>query len=135
MSGKIEEGEGPKVIDLKEAPVMTDAEIARQRKLQQKQAASELADYKKRIRASNELKQLQVDELRLNLEYYKYRKELKDLAPEMEEFEALMEAEQKEFQERQRKEYEEYISQQKKKEEEKEKKPEIIQPKIGKPRK
>ena len=140
MSGTIE-GEGPKVIDLNadgskaEAPVITEAEAHRQQKIMQKQATIELADYKKRLRASNEIKQLQVDEMRLGVEYYKYRKEFRDLQPAMEELDALMEAEAKEEKARQKKEYDDYVAEQKKFQEEKEKKPSIIQPKTGKARK
>ena len=106
MSGKTE-GEGPKIINLNpdgskaeaSAPVMTEAEMIRQRKFAQKQASLELADYKKRIRASNEIKQLQVDEIRLGIEYYKYKVEFRELQPKMEELDALEAAEAKEAKE------------------------------------
>ena len=137
--------EGPKIINMgvdgkaEQAPSpapMTQAEQLRQQKARQKQAAVDLADYKKRIRASNEVKELQVQELELGIRFYKAKVEFRELAPKMEELDALEQAEAKEEQEKRKKQYEDYLEAQKKKEEEKEEeKPKIVVPKVGKPRK
>jgi len=83
------EGALPQGAEIKEK-VMSKAEIntlQRAKAAQQKAAITELADYKKRVRSSNELKQLQVTELLLNIQYYKNKKEWMDLAPEMQKLE------------------------------------------------
>ena len=133
------EGEGNKELNLSSATPpaqkpMTEAERMRQQKIQQKQALAELADYKKRLRASNELKQMQTDELRLGVEYYKYKVEFRELKPKMDELDAIEEAEAAEEKARQKKEYDAYIEKQKELEKKKEEKPDIIVPKTGKPR-
>ena len=50
-------------------PKKTDAQLQREANIQRKRAADELAHYKKRIRESNELKELQVRELELKIAY------------------------------------------------------------------
>lgn len=138
------EGEGPKVIDLNldsskpPAPKpLTEAEQLRREKIQRKQAEAELADYKKRMRSSNEMKQLQVEELELAVKYYHAKVAFRELQPKMDELDAKEEAERLELQKKQKEEYEAYIKKQKELEEAKEKeesKPDIIIPKTGKPR-
>ena len=86
MKEKEEEGIVKEAV--KKSVELTEAQQAQQAKLQRKRAAEELVDYKKRIRSSNELKKLQVEELELNIAYYKNKKEWMDLAPAMEELEA-----------------------------------------------
>lgn len=63
-------------------------EAAKRAALLQKHVAQELADYKRRLRESVEMKRLQVEELKLNLEYFHYRKELQSVEKEMSEMEA-----------------------------------------------
>ncbi len=131
------EGEGGKLIAPKP---MTEAEQIRKQKIGRKQAEVELADYKKRLRSSNELKQMQVDELRLGIDYYNYKVEFKKLKPKMDELDAIEEAEAKKEQEKQKKEYDAYMATQIKLEEERktkekeEKKPLIIKTGGGLPR-
>lgn len=64
-----------------------------------KQAAIELADYKRRLRESVELKRLQVEEIELNIRYHEAREQYKtimDIVAKEEEEEARLEAEQAE---------------------------------------
>ena len=135
MSGK---EEVPKVIttnpDVHNAeilmnPPMTDAQMARQQKIKMKQASDELSDYIKRLRKSNEMKTLQVEELRLGIEYFQYKTEFRELKPKMDALDAREEAEAKEQQKLQKEAYEAHL-----KEQEKEKKPLIIQTGGGAPR-
>lgn len=137
------EGEGPRVINLDSSSnppqkQMSEAEVMREQKRIQKQVAVELADYKKRLAASNEVKRLQVEELELANRYYHAKVEFRSLQPKMEELDAIEEAEAKEEKERQKKEYEAYFKKQNELEQAKKKeesKPDIIIPKIGKSRK
>lgn len=111
------------------APVpLTQAQQERQEKINRKQAADDLADYMKRLRKSNEMKTLQVEELRLGIAYYNAKMEFRNLKPKMDELDAREEAEEKERQKVQREAYEAHLK------EEEEKKPEIVIPKVGKPR-
>lgn len=133
------EEEGGKLIagnfDNSKAPSskpLTEAQRIQKQKVKQKQAMVELADYKKRLRSSNELKAMQVEELKLGIDYYNYKVEFKKLKPKMDELDAIEEAEAKEEQARQKKEYDDYIEKQTKLE--KEKKPLIIQSGGGTPR-
>lgn len=141
------EGEGGKLIagnfDSSAAPAekpLTEAQRMQKQKVKQKQTMTELADYKKRLRSSNELKQMQVDELKLGIDYYKYKVEFKKLKPKMDELDAIEEAEAKKEQERQKKEYDAYMATQikleeeRKAKEEEEKKPLIIKTGGGVPR-
>ena len=97
-----------------------------------KNAIKELADYKKRLRSSNELKELQVQELKLNIAYYENKKLWMDLGPKMEELEAKEKAMQAEQMERRKKEYEDSQAALKVTGDDK---PTIILPKVGKARK
>jgi len=67
----------------------TQEEIKRMRK----QAAMDLADYKKRLRESVELKRLQVEEIELNIRFYHVRQEHKKVAVLIQEEEAKEQAE------------------------------------------
>jgi hypothetical protein len=111
---------------------MSEAEQMRQQKIQRKQAEVELADYKKRLRSSNELKEMQTHELQLGVAYFNAKIEFRALKPKMDELDALEEAENKEAKKKQREEYEAYMKEQEEKKEKK--KSEIILPKVGKPR-
>lgn len=62
-------------------------------KRMQKEAAMQLADYKRRIRESVELKRLQVEELELNIKYYHVRQEHKKIQLLIQEEEARERAE------------------------------------------
>jgi len=82
--------------------VPTQKEIQEQNKrnaLMQKQAALDLAAYKKRLRESVELKRLQVEELELNIHYFEVNKAWEDLQPEVEAYEAQKKAEHQKQQE------------------------------------
>lgn len=72
-----------------EMRVPTQEEIKRARK----QAAMELADYKKRIKESVELKRLQVEELELNVRFYYASKEYEQVEQKIMEEEAKRKAE------------------------------------------
>ena len=131
--------EGKKEVAKEEAPIFTKAQHQKQLREQQeqhKQMERELNDYKKRITKGNELKRLQVEEIQLNINYYKAKREYLDLAPDIEKLDAeeaeLLAAEQ----EKQRVAMEEMKAKmaKQKEENEKEKAPEIIIPKVGKPR-
>ena len=115
---------------------MTEAEQMRQQKIQRKRAEVELADYKKRLRSSNELKEMQTHELELGIAYFNAKVEFRALKPKMDELDALEDAENKEAKKKQREEYEVYMKEQeeKKAKKEKEKKPLIIQSGGGIPR-
>ena len=126
MSIKVKEEEVVDVENVKQPPALTDAQMAQQVKVQRKRAADELTDYKKRVRSSNELKELQVRELELNIAYYKNKKEWMDLAPAMEE----LEAEEQAIRDKAQKEREEAMKALKKKDA----KPKIVSVGGGKPR-
>jgi len=113
---------------MKKSP-LTEAQQLRQEKINRKQAADDLADYMKRLRKSNEMKTLQVEELKIGIEYYNAKMEFRKLKPKMDELDAVEEAEAKEQQKVQREAYEAQL-----KEQEKEKKPSIIQSGGGMPR-
>lgn len=68
---------------------LSQNDIARMRK----EAAMELANYKKRIRESVELKELQVRELQLNIEYYHVSKEYEKINELVQKEEAMRKAE------------------------------------------
>ena len=75
-----------------EAPeqrIPTQEEIRRMRK----QAALDLAEYKKRLRESVEMKRLQVEELELNIKYYHVRQKHKKVQLLIQEEEAKERAE------------------------------------------
>lgn len=95
-----------KVDTKKVLPELTEAQQAQQARVMRKRAADELVDYKKRIRLSNELKKLQVEELQLNIAYYNNKKEWMDLSPAMEALEAKEKAIQEKAMEDRRKEFE-----------------------------
>ena len=109
-------------------------EQEKQERAMRKRAADELVDYKKRIRSSNEVKRLQVEELELNIAYYKNKKEWMDLAPAMEELEAKEKAIQEEVQAQRRKEFEEQQKALKKTGDDKPDTPKLISVGGGKPR-
>ena len=132
--------EGKKEVVKEEAPIFTKAqhqEQLRQQQEQRKQMEREFADYKKRLTKGNELKRLQVDEIVLNIQYHKAKKEYMELAPEIEKLEAeeaKLLAKENEKREKAMKEMKEKMEKQKKKDE-KEKAPLIIVPKTGTARK
>jgi len=108
----------------------TEAEQMREHKIRMKQASDELADYMKRIRKSNEMKRLQVEELELAVDYYNAKVAYNEVKPHIDELEALEQARAEEERKKQKEAYEAML-----KEKEKDKKPEIIVPKVGTPRK
>ena len=112
-------------IGIPEPKPLTEAEKARKEKITRKNAEVELLDYIKRIRKSNEIKQLQVDELRLGVDYYNAKVAFREIQPKIEELEAKEQAEQQQ----RREEYNEFLKKQ-----EEEKKPKIVIPKTGKAR-
>ena len=131
MSGKeevakaSEEVQAEGAVEVKPTQLSKAQERERQRMEQQirQEAERELNDYKKRLTKSNELKEMQVKELELNIAYYHKKKEWLDLIPKMDDLEAKeakMLAEEAEKQ---------------KKAEEAAKKPDIVVPKMGTPRK
>jgi len=69
-------------------------------KAMRKHQASQLADYKKRLREAVEMKKMQFEELDYNIKYYKAKLEYKELAPKIAELEALEQAEIAEMNER-----------------------------------
>ena len=68
----------------KNIPKMTEEQKL---KIMQKQAARELADYKKRISDAVSIKTLQNQELKLNIEYYELRMKWLDIQPKIDELE------------------------------------------------
>ena len=68
-----------------------------QQKMLRKNQAMELAEYKKRLRENVELKRLQVDELQLNIDYYKVKMEWRKLQPGIEALEEMELAEAQEM--------------------------------------
>jgi len=138
MKKQEEEGKDPVVKE--EAPIFTKAqhqEQLRKQAQQRKQMETELADYKKRLMKGNELKRLQVEEVQLNIDYFKAKREYMELGPEIEKHEAKeakILAEEQKKQDDAMKELKEKMEKQKKEDEEK-KAPLIIVPKTGTPRK
>ena len=135
MMSEVEEGQVKEAV---KAPEKSKAEIkmeetARQRdeSLRRKQAAAQLADYKKRIREGNELKKLQVEELELNIRFYESKKQWMELAPKMEELEAREQAVHAEHRKKEKEAYEQML----KDREATDAKPKIITTGGGKPRK
>ena len=101
---------------------------------QRRQAATkELAYYKKRVSDANSLKSIQVEELELNIRYYKAKKEWFDLLPKVEELDALEQAMQQK-QEAERAAHQETMKKAAEEEPVTNEQPEIVVPKVGKPR-
>ena len=73
--------------------VLKPHEIAQREKMKRKAAADELSSYKKRLKESVELKELQVRELELNVQFYNASKAWTELQPEIEELRAKEQAE------------------------------------------
>ena len=109
-------------------PPLTEAQQVRQDKINRKQAADDLADYVKRLRKSNEMKTLQVEELRLGIEYFQFKTQFRELKPKMDELDALEEAENQEREKARREAYEAHIKEQE------DAKPKIIKSGGGVPR-
>lgn len=85
-----------------EQPPLTEQQkLARQKQIQ-KEAAVQLANYKKRLEEGVKLKRLQVEELELNIKYFEAKVAWKALQPEIEELEAQEQAEMKKLEESQR---------------------------------
>lgn len=101
-----------------EAKEISQAEREKQMRYFAKKAQQELNDYKKRLKASVELKRLQTEELELNIKYFELAKAWDDMQKDVQEYEAQKLAQE----------------QQTRAEMEK-KQSNIITPKIGKPRK
>jgi len=100
MSGEEQLKKGEDQAKEAEAPRLpTQEEIKRMRK----QAAVDLADYKRRLRDSVELKRLQVEELELNIRFYHVRQEYKKVEVLIHEEEAKEKAEMQKFKEEQEK--------------------------------
>ncbi len=90
MSGEEEvKAKGEEVAENKSQRIPTREEINRMRKLE----AAQLAEYKRRVRESVELKRLQVEELELNIRYYHVRQEHKKIEVLIQEEEAKEQAE------------------------------------------
>jgi len=124
---KEEEG---KSVDMMEK--MTPAQQEAAMKRYKKEEAVRLSAYKKGLKENVELKRLQVEELELNIRYYDAKVKWRDMIPKVEELDAQEQAEaQKAHKERealiatQREEAEKAAA---------EKVPEIVIPKVGKPR-
>jgi hypothetical protein len=76
---------------------LTEQEMIQLRKAQQKNAVMELANYKKRLKESVEISELQVQELKYKIEYYQLKEQwfnLQDDIRKLEEKEAKLIAEQ-----------------------------------------
>ena len=97
-----EEGEKNMLLGAKnEKKELTEQEMIQLRKAQQKNAAMELANYKKRLRESVEISELQVQELKYKIEYYQLKEQWFDLQGDivkLEEKEAKLIAEQQQIQ-------------------------------------
>jgi len=97
-----------------------------------KQEATRLSQYKKNLRDGNDLKKLQVEELELNVRYFNAKKLWMEAQPQLEEIEAKEQAiRQKEADDRRK------LIEEQRAEAEKSvvgEKPEIVIPKVGKPR-
>jgi len=97
-----------------------------------KQEVQRLAQYKKNLRDGNDLKKLQVEELELNVRYFNAKKLWMEAQPQLDEIEAKEQAiRQKEAEDRRK-----LIEEQREKAEKAvaDEKPEIVIPKVGKPR-
>lgn len=127
--GKLPEGAKVEVQPTKLSKAQ-EQQRARMEQQMRQEAERELNDYKKRLTKSNELKRLQVEELQLNIAYYEKKKEWLDLIPKMDDLEAK---EKKMMQEEEEKNARLLAEQQEKAA--KEKKPDIVLPKQGVPRK
>jgi len=111
-----------------------EQERFRMQETMRKNAERDLADYRKRLRLSNELKTLQNEEIELNISHYKLKESwLNDYYPKMEALEKkekeIMEAEDKKNREEAKKQAEE--AEKRKKDAEK---PDIVVSKMGKAR-
>ena len=121
---------------------MTPDQQAKAEKDFRKQQATQLADYKKRLRDGNDLKKLQVEELELNIRYYEAKRKWFDLREPMEKLEeeeqaflAEQKAKQLEMQRLHKEAAEKRAAEAKEKaDKEKDEKPKIIIPKQGEPR-
>lgn len=111
---------------------MTPAQQEAAMKRYKKEEAVRLSAYKKGLRENVELKRLQVEELELNIRYYDAKVKWRDMIPKVEELEAIEQAEAMKV----RKEREALIAAQREEAEKAagEKAPEIVIPKVGKPR-
>ena len=118
----IDELGGTEVI--KEASPKDKALSAQQIKMIQKRQAMELAEYKRRLKDSVELKRLQVEEVELNLRYFEAKKAWKIANEEIMKLEAEEQAEEQRLEELRKKEMEEKLPA----------KPKIIGVEKGKPR-
>jgi len=106
-------------------------EMIRRQKQQEKDAAVQLTNYKKRLRESILLKREQVEEFELNIKYFKVQKEWIELQPEIQKYEAeqqAKEAKENELREQMQKSQEEQANS-------KDATPKIVVAKTGKPRK
>ncbi len=140
------EGEGKqdvssiKSFDSSKAPAqkpMTEAQRMQQEKIKRKQAEVELADYMKRLRKSNDVKQMQTDEMRLGVEYYEWKVKFRELRPKMDELDVIEAAERKEQEAEHKKTQEDFMKLQEKlaqKRKDEKEKPDIVIPKTGTPR-
>jgi hypothetical protein len=115
------------------APEQPEQPTEREQALARKQAAQQLADYKKRLKEGIELKRMQVEELELNIKYFNVRKEWRDLQPAIQEMEAKDQAEIQEMREKMSKGGTEQLSSEDKKKLKGDDKIEIA--KVGEPRK
>lgn len=97
MNGEDVKKEGE--VQAKTERIPTQEELKRMRK----QAAFEMAEYKRRLKESVELKRLQVDEIELNIRYYHARQEHKRIQKAIEEEEARELAEEQKLKEEQEK--------------------------------
>jgi hypothetical protein len=101
--GAAAEAGDPNIPRNPDGSIMTEAQVIQRNKIMRKQAEQELLDYKKRLARSVELKKMQNEELKLNIEAYHLAVEWKNLQPKIEEFEAQEEAERKQREEERRK--------------------------------
>mgnify|MGYP000924530433 CR=1 FL=1 len=89
MEEKKEEGKTVAMTSPEERKPLSQQEM----KMLQKKAAMDLADYKKRLRDSVDLKRLQVEEVKLNIEYYHASKEYEKITKLMQQEEEQRKAE------------------------------------------
>jgi hypothetical protein len=119
------------------APIFTKAqhqEQMRKQAAQRKQMETELADYKKRLMKGNEMKRMQVEEIRLNIDYFKAKREYMELGPEIEKLEAKEQAQIAEDQAKHKKlmeEQEKKMKKEKEKQEKEKKKSDIVIATVG----
>ena len=128
MEAKSKEEEGGKVVEMKMTPEQQRRAEQEHRKRQQ----AELSNYKKGLKAGNEMKTMQVEELELNIRYYNAKRKWLDLQPQMME----LEAEEQAMILKEQKEQRDLIEKQKKEALDKLKveKPDIVIPEQGKAR-